>query len=449
MEHKTIQDYLETVAQQMRWKRARPVVVAELKQHLEDQRDSFVAKGCENAEQLAVEEMGDPVIVGTELDCIHRPKPQYGLLLFTILFALTGVLLRVWLTASWEPYNMNIDPQRTVLAWMIGVGALLCGYFLDYARLGLYGRTVYVVALVISIGTLMWSPRIMGASYYTRYVTLLFPVVYAFWLYTCRRKGWIGLLLALAGGIPLPVICLQAPYLFGLLTLLLTGFVLLVAAAWSDWFGIGRRNTLLFVMFCTIGMVAITFLSVFSSGYATERLSILLHPELDPLGRGYQACMIQEVLGVSQWFGEGTVEGSQYPFELQVPGCDSDAFLTTLIYKLGWLPFLLLILLFVLLVVWLLYRCIHQKSQLGKWVVLSVVSTLSMQALCSVTWNLGYTFYDSSFPLIVGNLNMIINMWMIGLVLSVFRAENIARDDLRNKVPSLPRYHIKIELQKY
>ena len=44
---------------------------------------------------------------------------------------------------------------------------------------------------------------------------------------------------------------------------------------------------------------------------------------------------------------------------------------------------------------------------------------------------------------------MIINMWMIGLALSVFRAENIARDDLRNKIPSLPRYHIKIELQKY
>lgn len=448
MEYKTIQNYLETVAEQMRWKRARPVVIAELKQHLEDQRDAFDTEGYENAEQMAVEEMGDPVIVGTELDCIHRPKPQYGLLLFTMLFALLGAVLRIWLTASWEPYDMNVDPQKTMLAWMIGVGALLCGYFLDYARLGLHGRKVYVVTLLIGVVTLMWSPRIMGASYYTRYVTLLFPVVYAFWLYTCRRKGWIGLLLALAGGIPLPLICLQTPYLFGLLTLLLTGFALLVAAAWSDWFGIGRRNTLLCVMLCTIGMVTMTCLSVFSSGYASERLSILLHPEQDPLGRGYQACIIQEVLGVSQWFGEGLGERSQYPFELQVPGCDKDAFLTTLIYKLGWLPFLLLVLVFLILVIWLLYRCVHQKSHLGKWVVLAVVSTLSMQALCSVTWNLGYTFYDASFPLIVGKLNSIINMWMIGLTLSVFRTETIARDDLRSKIPLLPRYRIKILIEK-
>ena len=71
-EHKTIQSFLDVVAEQIRWKRARPVVTAELERHLEDQRDAFAEEGLENAEELAVEEMGDPVSVGTELDRARR-----------------------------------------------------------------------------------------------------------------------------------------------------------------------------------------------------------------------------------------------------------------------------------------------------------------------------------------------------------------------------------------
>ena len=93
----TIWTYLNTVQEQIRWKRARQVVVRELGQHLDDQRDAFIEEGksVEEAERLAVEEMGDPVSVGTELDRIHRPKPQWGLLTTTLVLALLGGFLRV------------------------------------------------------------------------------------------------------------------------------------------------------------------------------------------------------------------------------------------------------------------------------------------------------------------------------------------------------------------
>ena len=100
-EHDTIQAYLETAGEQIRWGRARQIVIPELRQHLEDQRDAFLAEDREDAERLAVEEMGDPVSVGAELDRIHRPKPQWGLLALTVAFALAGAVLRVWLTAVW------------------------------------------------------------------------------------------------------------------------------------------------------------------------------------------------------------------------------------------------------------------------------------------------------------------------------------------------------------
>lgn len=42
-ERDTMQTYLETVAVQIRWKRARSVTIPELEQHLEDQRESLAA----------------------------------------------------------------------------------------------------------------------------------------------------------------------------------------------------------------------------------------------------------------------------------------------------------------------------------------------------------------------------------------------------------------------
>jgi len=88
----TMEAYLAAAGEQLRWRRARPLVLRELGRHLEDQRDAFVQEGHspEEAERLAVEEMGDPEIVGAELDALHRPRPQWGPLTMIVLLALLG-----------------------------------------------------------------------------------------------------------------------------------------------------------------------------------------------------------------------------------------------------------------------------------------------------------------------------------------------------------------------
>lgn len=444
---KTVQVYLDTVAAQIRWKRARAMVTWELARHLEDQRSAFAAAGYANAEQLAVEEMGDPVSVGVELDCIHRPKPQWGLLALTILLALTGVLLRIGMTASWGPYDMEAEPSKALFAFGLGCAALLAGYFLDYARLGRHGRGIYLAALAVGLTALAVSPRVNGCAYYARCVTLYYPVIYAFWLYSCRRRGRAGLVLAVLGGIPLAAVCILAPYAFGLFLLLLTGFVLLIIAAWHDWFGIGRRKSVGSIVLGAAALSAAVLLYAYRSDFISRRLACALHPELDPSGAGYQASAIRKALGASQWLGEGTWSAS-LPFEQSVPGCDSDAFLTTLIYKLGWLPFLCVVLAFTALTAWLLHRCLKQKSQLGKMAALAVVMTLGIQALCSLAWNLGFPLSSASFPLIMGNLSTVLNMGLIGLALSVFRGERLPWEPAYEGTRLLPRYRIRITLQK-
>lgn len=425
---KTIEDYLETVAQQIRWKRARPVVVQELAQHMEEQRDTFAESGMEDAEQRAVEEMGDPVSVGLELDALHRPKPQWGLLILTIGLALAGAVLRIQLRENW------IDPVMTMTAFLLGCGALFAGYFLDYGFLARHSVAVYLTALAAGIFSLLCSKNVNGASYYTRYIVLCYPVVYAFWLYFCRGKGWKGLILAIAGGIPPAVICTLTPYLFALLMLLVVGGILLGYAAWRDWFGIGAGKTALCVGSCVMVLCGI-LVSIAYPHYA-ERVAIMLHPERD-WNSGYLAYVVQTLLQYARWYGEADLSQwwecgeipsqyvSQNPYSAILPNCESDNFLTMLLLRFGWLPFLAIVLIFTVLLVWLLIRCLRHKSQVGQMIALSVIVTLGLQALGSLAVNLGYPLFSATFPLVIGNLHTVFSMGMIGLALSVFRGESI------------------------
>ena len=184
----TIRDYLDTVTAQIRWKRARTVAVRELETHLEDQRQEFQAEGRSQveAERLAVEEMGDPVAVGTDLDRLHRPRPQWGMLALTVALLLAGSWLRYALTQAGAPWEKDLDPFRCALSAAAGAAVLMVAYFLDVSRLLRWAKWVYIGAVAVGVLSLHLSPTVNNASYFTRYVVLFYPAVYALWLYACR-----------------------------------------------------------------------------------------------------------------------------------------------------------------------------------------------------------------------------------------------------------------------
>lgn len=196
-------------------------------------------------------------------------------------------------------------------------------------------------------------------------------------------------------------------------------------------------------------MTGIFAYGIMALGWSSHRLSVAFHPEVDPLGRGYYALMIREALGHSQWMGEGTWDTERFlaPYERIVPGCESDTFLTTVIYKLGWMPFLILVAVFAVLMLWLLLRCTKQKSQLGRLIVIAVVMSLSVQAMVSVVWNMGFALLNASFPLVIGNFNTVLNMGLIGLALSVFRGDSIARNS-ENRKKERQRIRIRLAVER-
>lgn len=458
----TIQAYLEAVRKQIRWKRAQSVLVRELGQHLEDQRDAFVQEGKspEEAERLAVRDMGDPVTVGTELDAVHRPRPQWGLLGLTFALAAVGAVLRVkFLQASPYPSNEQVLVKALASLATLGLGtaAMLGMYFLDVSRLVRHARALYIGALAAGVLSLELFNSHTHPSYRTFYITMLYPLVYALWLYSFRGKSWRGLALTILGGVPLAAVCCEIPSLTALFLLLFSGLAVTLLAAGRDWFGVGRKKGLAAVLAVPAAMLAY----LISRGYLNSflgRVQIALHPEHDKLGRGFMGFILQafwqDIPPLRQHGSVGTavhagarvrvLTGGQ---EMRPIDFSHDFLPASMAVAWGWVPLALLLAALAVLLLWLLAKGLRQSYLPGRLAVLAVVLTLGLETLFSVALNLGFVLFSASMPLVVGNLQTVIDMALIGLALSVFRGDSIAREEPGGPLPGRKRLRIRFEYQ--
>ncbi len=454
-ERKTIAAWLEAVQEQIRWKRARPVLIQELARHLEDQRDDLLKEGKdpEEAERLAVEDMGDPVEVGTELDRVHRPRPQWGLLGLTFVLAAIGAFLRVeFLQASPYPSREQVLVKTLASLATLGLGtALMMGaYFLDVSRLVRHARTVYIGTLAMTVLLLLYP------TYYNALMTTLYPLVYALWLYSFRNRGWKGFLLTILGGIPLAVSCAVIPAMSGLSVLLFSGLALTLYAAGRDWFGVGKLKGAGATLAVVFGFLAYLLFMGYLNSFLL-RVVIALRPELEREHRGYMGWMLQtfwaDVPPLRRVSGEAalSVNAGARVFgagqEMRPIDFSHDFLPASMAVAWGWVPLLLIVAALAGLLLWLLVKGLRQSYLPGRLAVLAVVLTLGLQTLFSVALNLGFVLFSASMPLVVGNLQTVADMALIGLALSVFRGDSVAREGPGGPLPQRKRLRLRIEYQ--
>lgn len=103
------QEYLKSLTEQIRTKRARIMVAEEVEAHIEDQKQDFMAHGLgeEEAESMAVVEMGDPVETGVKLDRVHRPKMEWTVLMAILIISIMGLILQAVVTSSFPTMDMS------------------------------------------------------------------------------------------------------------------------------------------------------------------------------------------------------------------------------------------------------------------------------------------------------------------------------------------------------
>ncbi len=422
-----IAEYVETVRSQIRWERAQPGLTAEVRTHLLDQKDACIATGMaeSDAESEALRQMGDPVMVGVELDRVHRPTPQWGLLALTALLAVLGLMLHsMWMTQIWGPQFHTME--RSIFAVCVGFALMTGIYLLDFSWLGAKPVLSYgVIVGAVAISRLI-SPQTMGVSYYTQYLLFFFPVAYALILYALRGRGTVGVLLAGAALAPLAVLITMTPSISSLLLMCLCGLLLLLGCISKGWFG-GRKGIQLAIVLSAVVVVMIWAAVLISGEYGRTRLLMLVHPESDPYGYGYFPLMVRELLHGAKWIGTGSVGELFGALEYLSDNFVSDFLLTWVIHQFGWLPAILLLAVLTAFLGLGLRHCLRQKNALGRLLSTAVMLTLLYETVQYVINNLGFMLLGGlQLPLLSnGNLYTMVNLVLIGLALSVFRGEKL------------------------
>lgn len=191
------QEYLSLLTEQIRCKRARPMIADEIEKHIEDQTEAYEAGGLPHPKAVSesLRQMGDPIEAGVALDRIHRPKTEWSMILIVLALTVFGIIIQSILFKYSNNGGVNQDNlSLTIIYNLLGAGVMAVVYFMDYSILGKHpvaSLFVYLSGSIMIIIYLVYS-RPRPAVYYSL-ITLFIPFFAAI-VYHFRNKGWKGFL---------------------------------------------------------------------------------------------------------------------------------------------------------------------------------------------------------------------------------------------------------------
>jgi len=439
--HDKINEYVNVLCQQIRWKKARGRVAEEMTTHILDGRDAYIEQGLDEqaATAQAITDTGDAAMLGTNFDRIHRPKPQWGMLIAVAVLLAIGIIASALLPTP--PFQYDGGLQRRLIFTAIGVAVMFGTYFLDFTIIGKYSKFIWVVVDIITIILVVLPPSGVGLSnmwlvFSSRIVvsftnilifTLLFPLAFVSLIFALRNTGVKGIIAAVAQYGWLCFVASVVSFGTGLFHFWVIGFAILIIAIMKNWFGVNRVVGVLMsvIPFAAVGLFA-------GGGAGIMRWRIAINPLNDPLGLGFVGNMTRQLLSNARWFGAGSIEIRDQTFYYAhyiLPEAVSNSLLTSLIFRHGWLPFIAIVCVLVAFMAAGFRRCFKQRSGLGFFVSFAVMATFSLQVVTYVAFNLGFTLTVITLPLISpGNAALLVNMGLVGFMLSVFRTGDAVTD---------------------
>lgn len=434
-----IRKYKEEVCNQIRWKKAHEEISKELEAHIIDQKEYYLQNGEEESIALerAIEEMGDPIMVGTQLDRTHRPKPQKAMLALTMVLVGLGLFIHIILL-RYNGYAGNV--HKHILAVLIGAIVLFCAYYLDFTIISRYPKAIMIGSFLMMSGFLLFDRRlIMGRTFAIimtmpfsgAYLSLLFPLILVVVIYITRKKGYLGIMFT---GIVLSVMSLLVLFFSTpgtMIVFLAIGLILLTVSICKGWYDVNKVIACL-GLYAT-GIIGLVFVDRYHFAFhMMNRLKVIFNPSLEPYGNGYAGVMIRELLKKSTLFGSGFIPEYYENLDfLVLSSGHTDFLLIYLIVKYGRIALYIIAVINIIFLTKGFYQSFKQKSMLGFMVSLAVMLTLAFETIIYIAWNLGLLLVSPiSLPLIsYGNTALLINLFLIGIMLSVFRTGDIAKDE--------------------
>ena len=410
-------EYLEILAEQIRYKKALPMIEKELEDHMEDQKKDFLASGMteKEAEAAAVMEMGDPVSVGVDMDRIHRPKMVWGLILLTGALYLAGMIFRyllydrsglgIYIANSWVYY---------VLAFVVMIG--VC--YVDYSRIGEKARELTVGLFLILMAGIWFGGTVVNGSVgwisvggmmilNVKVLVYLFLPLYGAILYRYRGQGYEVIWKAIVWMLPAVVVVFYA------------------------------NSLMLALLLCVFSMVIFLLLYAgmvwkFGAVYQKERLQMLLPPY------GEEISAVMEPLRSAAANSHMVGSSAQAMKGLEMYG-DRDFLFTYILSFCGILTAVLFISLIAVLLFYLLKHTLRQRNQAGRIMGLGCTVVLVGRLVIYLLGNLGLQPYGDGYCpfLSTGGSSAVVTGILLGLLFSIYRYQNIAKEPKKSRTKQI------------
>jgi len=429
-DNKYVKEFLELVCREVRSKNIHGNITEELEAHIEDQKNYYVKKGLdeETAFLESIKQMGDPVLIGRQLDLTYRPKTEWSILIITAVLVIIAGIVQYFLSRAGSG---NYDNFLRFLTYVpIGIVAFSIMYFFDYTILLRYPKIIYFTSLTITIIFIINSRQINGISTQAYYFYLNITPILAGVICNYRNKGYLGIIYSgiFCAGAALP--CILASY--SLLFLSISCFIIFTLAIVKGFFGGNKKVSLLIVYLPTL-LIIINQVSM--APYKLLRLTGFFHPEADPLGSGYLPLMIKSLISGAQPVGTAILSGnlSGKSIEQLLPEWNTGFSFTYIIAKFGYLFGMAIAAILILLLLRIFNAVYKQKNDYGLLISFSACLAITAQIVFYLLSNLAIVPpVNVTLPFIsYGAISFILNMSLMGLLLSVFKRTDIVKDKLR------------------
>lgn len=451
------EEYMNTLSEQISNKRAKELVCKEYADHIADQTESYEAEGLnhEDAELLAVKEMGDPVEAGMALNKIHRPKFPIGMIAVVIVLTVIGICMQGIIFPNINNYDVSHNYiYNTIFYNVIGFGIMLVFLYCDYSILT---RHAYLIYIVLYVGGSIYQFLFIRGNYSREisinyYMWTLYPVVFAALLYRNKDRGMRGLIRCIGLTLLVGLIRLFSETIWsaGLIECVVIVTFTMYFAVYKGLFGQkkGRLymvSSLLLAPFMALGVLSIYWVnhpeSCILAEYQRARMEALLYPERYPDGIGYVPGVLRQMATDYSLFGN-----KMLPLDSMENTRLYSTFILSSIFS--WFGIVVGVLVIALLIgfgIRAFMISVKQKNRIG--MVLGTACSLSILIRCAVFIGINFghaIFYTTAIPFLSYGLGgAVINSVMVGIILCVYRNSNILAEKENKKAGPIKKKFIK------
>lgn len=469
-----IHAFLEDVAEQIQYKPIREEIKVELAAHIEDRKAEYMEQGMEasKAERNAVEDMGNAVEVGAQLNEVRSLQKNQPAVLLVMALVAIGILGNVRLMLA-EQSGLRLF---SFFYFVFGIASFTILYLDGYHKLiknikkmNTIILSTWFLYLLINLVQRKTGNALLfkftGISMIFALQLLSIPTIVSM-VYSNRSKKYKPFLLVtalLSSMIYIATQVVDEYILAANLIQIITVYAALIYMIGSRMLA-GKQKQQIFSWILSLGVVTAVFIITFSGNWKYE-VEQFIYPERvvkDNWDDSYNSILVKDLLGKAELVGSISLSQDElmayYTDEWYFDNLDDfhykykmqfvDEATITLedilpqhyqnnyriaywILKYGWLPAIFLLSIIGATYIVLMKMAGRITNKMGKVLAFSCLAALILQFVFYFLGNIGYQFaWFCNFPFISeGVCSITTNMILAGLACSAYRYDRVIKEE--------------------